>query len=156
VYYNWWDGQLGVLLYKLRIKTNTLPIFLNYNIEQYSSDFTYAGYHTAFGDPAQVYISAGFFDEGIFSYGGDIVFLSHEMGETTDDPFVDNIVPPWNNPQKSGQLQRSARSRRSRIRPGYRTGSFERIHLSSRGPRVSILVFGRRAVHISERLVHFW
>jgi hypothetical protein len=101
-YYNWWDGQLGVLLYRLKIKPNTLAIFLNYNIEQYSSDFTYAGYHTAFGSPAQVYISAGFYDQGIFTYGGDIVFLSHEMGESTDDPFVNNIVPGWNNPQTPG------------------------------------------------------
>ncbi len=102
IYYNWWDGQLGVLLYKLKIKTNTLPIFLNYNIQQYSQDFIYAGYHTAFGSPAQVYISAGFYDQDIFSYGGDIVFLSHEMGESTDDPFVNNIVPSWNNPQSPG------------------------------------------------------
>jgi hypothetical protein len=93
---------LGVLLYKLKIKTNTLPLFLNYNIEQYSQDFVYAGYHTAFGSPAQVYISAGFYDQDIFSYGGDIVFLSHEMGESTDDPFVNNIVPNWNNPQSPG------------------------------------------------------
>lgn len=98
----WWDGELGVLLYRLKIKTSTLPIFLNYNILQTSSDFTYAGYHTAFGNPTQVYISAGFFDQGLFSYGGDIVFLSHEMGESTDDPFVNNIVPPWNNPQSPG------------------------------------------------------
>jgi hypothetical protein len=100
--YSWWDGQLGVLLYRLKIKANTLPIFINYNIFQTSSDFTYAGYHTAFGNPAQVYISAGFYEEGLFTYGGDIVFLSHEMGETADDPFVNNIVPPWNNPQSPG------------------------------------------------------
>jgi hypothetical protein len=98
----WMDRQLGVLLYRLKIKTGTLPIFLNYNIFQTSSDFTYAGYHTAFGSPAQVYISAGFYDQDIFGYGGDIVFLSHEMGESTDDPFVDNITPFWNNPQTPG------------------------------------------------------
>ena len=98
----WWDDQLGVLLYRLKIKTNTLPIFLNYNVLQYSTDFTYAGYHTAFGSPAQVYISAGFFDQGIFRYGGDIVFLSHEMGESTDDPFLSNFTPPWSNPQSPG------------------------------------------------------
>jgi hypothetical protein len=98
----WWDDQLGVLLYRLHIQTNTLPIFLNYNIQQTSTDFTYAGYHTAFGNPAQVYISAGFFDQGIFRYGGDIVFLSHEMGESTDDPFVNNLTPNWNNPQSPG------------------------------------------------------
>jgi hypothetical protein len=100
--YNWWDGQLGVLLYRLNIQTSTLPMFVNYNILQYSPDFTYAGYHTAFGNPAQVYLSAGFFDQGLFTYGGDIVFLSHELGESTDDPFVDNIVPSWSNPQTGG------------------------------------------------------
>jgi hypothetical protein len=98
----WWDGELGVLLYRLGIKTNTLPIFLNYNILEYSSNFTYAGYHTAFGSPAQVYISAGFYDQGVFSYGGDIVYISHELGEATDDPFGGNIVPNWSNPQSPG------------------------------------------------------
>ena len=98
----WMDGQLGVMLYRLKIKTYTLPIFLNYNIIQTSPDFAYAGYHTAFGSPAQVYISAGFYDQNIFGYGGDIVYLSHEMGESTDDPFVNNITPFWNNPQSPG------------------------------------------------------
>jgi hypothetical protein len=98
----WWDGQLGVLLYRLKIKTSTLPIFLNYNIFQTSSNFTYAGYHTAFGSPAQVYISTGFYDQSIFTYGGDIVTLSHEMGEATDDPFINNFTPNWNNPQSPG------------------------------------------------------
>lgn len=96
---NWYDGQLGVILYRLKIKTSTLPVFLIYNTIGVTSTFYYAGYHTAYGNPAQVYLSAGFFDQEIFTYGGDIIFLSHEMGETMDDPFVTNIVPPWKDPQ---------------------------------------------------------
>ena len=95
----WWDDQLAVLLYRLKISTDTLPIFLNYNIVEEGGIL---GYHSAFGNPAQVYMSAGFYDQGILSYGGDILVLSHEMGETTDDPFIDNIVPFWFTPTGLG------------------------------------------------------
>ena len=99
---NWYDGQLGVILYRLKIKTNTLAVFLNYNLMETSGTVTFAGYHTAFGN--QVYLSAGFYDQNIFSYGGDIVFLSNELGETTDNPFLVNYVPAWNNPQTPGSV----------------------------------------------------
>jgi hypothetical protein len=92
VNYGWWDDALAVLLYRLKISTNTLPIFLNYNVVEEGGVL---GYHSAFGNPAQVYLSAGFYDQGILSYGGDILVLSHEMGETTDDPFINNFVPFW-------------------------------------------------------------
>jgi hypothetical protein len=95
----WYDGQLGVILFRLKIKTNTLPMFLIYNTIGITPTFYYAGYHTAYGNPAQVYLSAGFFDQGIYSYGGDVIFLSHEMGEATDDPFITNLVPQWKNPE---------------------------------------------------------
>jgi hypothetical protein len=91
----WWDDQLGVLLYRLNIATNTLPIFLNYNIVEEGGIL---GYHSAFGNPAMVYMSSAFYDQGILAYGGDILVLSHEMGETTDDPFIDNFVPFWCTP----------------------------------------------------------
>ncbi|HZQ22367.1 MAG TPA: hypothetical protein VFA89_06165 [Terriglobales bacterium] len=102
VNYSWYDGQLRSLLTRLGVRSNTLAIFLGYNIFQNSPGFVYAGYHTAVGNPAQVYMSAGFFDQKVFSYGGDIIALSHEMGETMDDPFVSNIVPAWSNPQQPG------------------------------------------------------
>jgi hypothetical protein len=88
----WWDDQLAVILFKLAVSPSTLPIFLNYNIVEEGGIL---GYHSAFGTPAQVYMSAGFYDQGILSYGGDILVLSHEMGETTDDPFINNFVPFW-------------------------------------------------------------
>jgi len=88
----WWDDQLAVILYRLNVSTSTLPIFLNYNIVEEGGIL---GYHSAFGTPAQVYMSAAFYDQGILGYGGDILVLSHEMGETTDDPFINNIVPFW-------------------------------------------------------------
>ncbi len=100
----WLDGELGVMLFKLKNKTNTIPIFIVYNtlgIE--SNGFTFGGYHTAFGNPAQVYAEAGFYDQVLFPTTGDIMTLSHEMAELTDDPFVSNIVPPWNNPETPGQ-----------------------------------------------------
>lgn len=88
----WWDDQLAVMMYRLNVNPGTLPIFLNYNIVEEGGIL---GYHSAFGNPAQVYMSAGFYDQGILSYGGDILVLSHEMGEATDDPFINNIVPFW-------------------------------------------------------------
>jgi hypothetical protein len=99
---SWWDDELGVLLYRLNISTGTLPIFLNYNIVEEGGVM---GYHSSFGNPAQVYLSAGFYDQGILSYGGDIVILSQVMGGTTDDPFINNFVPEWLTPTDlSGNL----------------------------------------------------
>jgi len=97
----WWDNQLAVLLYRLNISPKTLPIFLNYNIVEQGGIL---GYHSAFGNPAQVYMSAAFYDQGVLTYGGDILVLSHEMGETTDDPFANNIVPFWFTTTFSGDL----------------------------------------------------
>jgi hypothetical protein len=95
VNFEWWDGQLGLLLYKLHISPGTLPIFLNYNIVEEGGIL---GFHSAFGSPAQVYMSSAFYDQGILPYGGDILVLSHEMGETADDPFINNFVPFWFSP----------------------------------------------------------
>jgi hypothetical protein len=48
----------------------------------------------------QTYIYASWVSPGVFSGGTiqDITPLSHEVSEWLNDPFVDNISPPWSLP----------------------------------------------------------
>ncbi|MFY9844316.1 MAG: hypothetical protein ACLPN2_20210 [Terriglobales bacterium] len=100
---SWMDGQLAVLMYKLKIKTNTVPLFLVYDTFSYGSNFVFGGYHSAFGSPGQVYAEFGFYDNVLSPTTGDIMTLSHELAELTADPYIQNIVPNWSNPEFPGQ-----------------------------------------------------
>jgi hypothetical protein len=95
----WLDDQLAVLMYKLKINTNTIALFLVYDTFSTDTNFTYSGYHSAWGSPPQVYAEFGFYDQSLFPNTGDIMTASHEMAELTDDPFINNIVPSWFNPE---------------------------------------------------------
>jgi hypothetical protein len=65
------------------------------------------GFHTAFETAVhgnrhdvQTFATASWVDAGIFLDPGraDVNFLSHEIAEWMNDPFVNNIVPPWQFP----------------------------------------------------------
>ncbi len=69
------------------------------------------GFHTAYDvDTAganasvQTFIWASWLDPGIFldSTVADVLPISHELSETLNDPFINNVVPPWQNPDGSG------------------------------------------------------
>jgi len=106
VNFDWLDGQLAVLMYKLKIKTTTVPLFLVYDAlsygTMYGQNFVAGGYHSGFGSPGQVYAEFGFFDNALFPTTGDILTLSHELAELTNDPYLNNIVPNWSNPEFPG------------------------------------------------------
>ena len=100
---HWLDNQLAVLMFKLKIKPNTIPLFLVYDtfttVVTNAATSYYRGYHSAFGAPAQVYSEFGFYDQSLYPTNGDITTASHEMAELTDDPFLTNNVPGWFNPE---------------------------------------------------------
>jgi hypothetical protein len=69
------------------------------------------GFHTYFTDgavPESRWITdyASFISPGIFGGGfEDVTALSHEISETFNDPFVNNIVPVWQFPGEPGACQ---------------------------------------------------
>jgi hypothetical protein len=90
------DVLVQGLLSSLAIPSNVLPVFLTYNTFEFSgSRCCVLGYHFVTGIN-QTYAEAAYSDPGIFNAPiQDVHALSHELGEWTDDPFVNNIVPPW-------------------------------------------------------------
>lgn len=82
-------------------KPNQVALVLTYNIFLSSTDFTYAGYHGAFGvsGGTQVYAVATYSDPLAFSKMEpgieDISIPTHEIGELINDPFANNATPAW-------------------------------------------------------------
>ncbi len=108
--YSWFSAQLKNLLGQRHIDPRTTPIFLTYNTFLYEGSVgncCVLGYHGATSSangngtqPIQTYIYAAYSDPNIFGspYIQDIHGLSHEVSEWMNDPFVNNIVPPWSVP----------------------------------------------------------
>lgn len=70
------------------------------------------GFHTYFFDPSVspqprwITDYASYISPGIFGGGfNDVTALSHEIAETFNDPFVNNIVPRWQFPGEPGVCQ---------------------------------------------------
>jgi hypothetical protein len=95
---NFFDAQAQSLISSLNIPPTSFPIFLDYNTFLTSNhNCCILGYHGATASN-QTYAFAAYSDPGIFSAPiQDIHALSHEVGEWTDDPFGNNIVPAWGN-----------------------------------------------------------
>jgi hypothetical protein len=68
------------------------------------------GYHTYFTDTGPkesrwIFAFASWVSPGIFNGFQDVTALSHEISESLNDPFVDNLVPAWQYPNQSGTCQ---------------------------------------------------
>jgi hypothetical protein len=110
--YGWFDAQLGQLMSALNIKAVTLPVFLTNNTVLYIQDPANCcvfGYHGAAGSvgpsgkqQVQTYIFASYLTKNVFGLEelADIDGLSHEVSEWMNDPFVNNVVPPWSVPSE--------------------------------------------------------
>ncbi len=98
---NWFDGvEVPKLLKRINAKPNVLPIFLAYDVVFFVSSVNNCciiGYHNAIQTTkgVQTYSEAGIIDSGTFNGLDDVVALGHEVAEWMDDPFVNNITPPW-------------------------------------------------------------
>src|SRR5579859_326450 len=104
---NWYDNELRSQLIPRHISTKSLTIFLVHNVFK-SPDITtgsccIGGYHNAvkinhhlFTYAESTYNDPGAFPAGAFqTFSEDINALSHETAEWYNDPFVNNLVPPW-------------------------------------------------------------
>jgi hypothetical protein len=91
----YFDGKIQLMLSKLKIQRNELPYFLTYDVlEQLSA----TGYHNV-STGGVVYATGAFFDQNVFGPPDhafdDVVTLSHEIGETINDPLITNATPNW-------------------------------------------------------------
>jgi len=77
--------------------TTQLPIMLAYNVVQTSGGCCIIGFHGAYGrgSGTQVYATGSYTDPGEFGAIQDIYAWTHEIGETFNDPFVNNATPAW-------------------------------------------------------------
>jgi hypothetical protein len=114
--YSWFSSRLKNLLVSMQISPRVLPIFLVDNTFLYIhtlSNCCVLGYHgatsAANGNGRQkinTYMFASYTVQGVFgtnpgdseSFIADIHALSHEVQEWYDDPFVNNVVNPWQTP----------------------------------------------------------
>ncbi len=109
---DWFDAQLVQLMSALHIKAVTVPIFLTNNTVLYiqnPNNCCVFGYHNALGSTSpsgkqqvQTYIFSSYLTEHVFGTANlaDIDGLSHEVSEWMNDPFVNNVVPPWSVPSQ--------------------------------------------------------
>lgn len=100
---NVYDSEMQALANKYA-KTNQVPMVLSYNVVLTSGGCCIIGYHNAFGRSGgtQVYAVGAYTDGGIFTGIQDIHAWTHEIGELTDDPFINNNTPLWGH---VGQVQ---------------------------------------------------
>lgn len=82
--------------------TSQLPLVLTYNVFETDAfgNCCIIGYHSAFHRTTgtQVYAVGAYNDSGIFNAPvEDVDAWTHEIGETFNDPFVNNATPAWGN-----------------------------------------------------------
>ncbi len=111
-----WDKYVQTTLFPALatqgVGPKTFPIFLLSNVAMsQGSQCCALGYHNAFSNPAfggaiQTYAVAEYDTNGTYASGGtqDITALSHEVGEWMNDPFAQNITPPWGDVGNVGQV----------------------------------------------------
>jgi hypothetical protein len=115
---NFISSQLNTLVQTEPITVNAIPIFLTRNavygdfFQQQPVDCCIGGFHTAFETTqtgnkifVQTFAFATSLDADIadFVFGNptlfaDIFGLSHELGETLNDPFINNLTPKYQLP----------------------------------------------------------
>jgi hypothetical protein len=93
-----YDSILQALALKYTKSATILPVILSYNIVETEGGCCIIGYHsvvTNHGEP-QPYATGAYTDPGIFPTGDqDIWAWQHEMGETFNDPYINNGTPAW-------------------------------------------------------------
>jgi len=110
------DGIIASYLASQDIDPSEVPIFATYNALLFyggdTNNCCVLGYHDALvtgttkkGDViAQTFIFEDWNDPGIFSTDNvaDVHAISHEVAEWLNDPFINNVVPPYANGEGTG------------------------------------------------------
>lgn len=93
---NWLSSQISTAKWNVK----QVSIVLLWDVFQTSSTFIFGGYHTFYQNNKGQNGIAGVItmsNEGAFSNKGiqDVSIAAHEFGEAINDPFGDDLVPPW-------------------------------------------------------------
>jgi hypothetical protein len=100
---NVWDDYLRASIFpvlrKLGVSPKTFPLFLFINVSLFEGNpdaCCILGYHSAFNSGgAQTYGIANYDVSQQSPGSSDVSVLAHELAEWYDDPFVNNVTPPW-------------------------------------------------------------
>ena len=93
---NWLSSKISTAKWNVK----QVSIVLLWDVFQTSATFIFGGYHTFYQNDKGQNGIAGVItmsNEGAFSNKGiqDVSIAAHEFGEAINDPFGDNLVPPW-------------------------------------------------------------
>jgi hypothetical protein len=93
---NWFDPHMQLLIKKLKIPANALPIFVTTQTyltggAPVANNCCIGGYHSV--DPAGQPYSHFTFIQQSGAFSQDVSALSHELGEWIDDPYTNNNSP---------------------------------------------------------------
>jgi hypothetical protein len=112
--FNFLISQLNTIVQLEDLDVTALPIALTRNALFYDtvpSNCCTLGFHTAFETKVQgpfhfvqTFAFASWLEQGIFMDPtiADAITISHEVSEWMNDPFINNVVPPWEFPDGSG------------------------------------------------------
>jgi len=98
---NLFDNEVQSIIAKLGIKANEFPYIMTYDVfETESGQCCVLGYHSVTN--SGIAYGTGSYGDVPFSCNGcgdhgftDVVTISHEIGETINDPYTNNGVPQW-------------------------------------------------------------
>jgi hypothetical protein len=102
--YNWWTSKLQSIITAHKFPATTLPLIVSGSTFLYigtTSDCCVYGYHGDYTSASghNTYAFANWLAAGLVANGNaDVYTMSHEVSEWAADPFVNNIVPVWNQP----------------------------------------------------------
>jgi hypothetical protein len=98
---NTFDNEVQSIIAKLGVKANEFPYIMTYDVfETESGQCCVLGYHGVTN--SGIAYGTGSYGDVPFSCNGcgdhgftDVVTISHEIGETINDPYISNGVPEW-------------------------------------------------------------
>lgn len=104
-------GNVTTDAFNLPLFPNTFLFSFNPNNPKQRGSCCVLGFHTYFTDgavPEHRWITdyASYISPGVFGGGfNDVTAISHEIAETFNDPFVNNVTPRWQFPGEPGVCQ---------------------------------------------------
>lgn len=106
--YGWWSSHLKKIITGHSFAATTLPLIISGSTFLYlnnnPSDCCVYGYHGSYTSTSghNTYAFANWIAGGLVSNGNaDVYTMSHEVSEWANDPYVNNIVPDWDQPDGS-------------------------------------------------------
>ena len=107
ILYSWWTKKLQSIITAHNFSATTLPLIISGTTFLYignPSNCCVYGYHGSYTSASghNTYAFSNWIAAGVVANGNaDVYTMSHEVSEWAADPFVNNAVPTWNQPDGS-------------------------------------------------------